>query len=336
MNINEQTVTVAPQYGPDEIHPLLRCKPTIRRTYCEWFSVWNGATDFNDRLGLLHELLTGEHFWREPREVVWFLLEIANDYEYGHSFSLDRDRGYGSSDKSPEYRRNLALKAQSILCQKFFKSRKHWLWVLEHLDLCDKILWFFLDKDSKPGWMKVRNCPHPNSVNRERFEQVSTLDFVQQFARLGWTFRQLHDYEDIVVDKPIKAYLASRRPQFLEILDWLQELSWFGPQRQLDEVTLKKLEEIALRQELTLPPNSVAFGANKRRPLTIEEAVLGGSDAAIVVLLQRVANAERQRIAVLYEASLGKRDQEERERLVKEKAAQLTVLTAEISALAKA
>jgi hypothetical protein len=322
---------VSQVYGPREQHRLHRFIPTSKETFQDWFQVWNYTTDFNELMGLLHELQTNVYYWQRPWEgVVDFLLEVGDSLNLASSSSLPsycRD-----SANVLDYRKKLAGKARTILSLNFFKEKKDWWWALEYPALCDKVIRYFLDENASFDWGRVKNCPHPNSIRRERIEDITTLNFVQQFVRLGWTFRHYHDYTDSL-DDTISAYLVSQRPRFLEIIAYLNELSWFGPHLELDDTTLIKLEEIALRETLNLPQNSVKYGCNRRRPETIEEAVLGGSDAAVAVLLQRVARSERQRINELYERSRVENERAERAKEADEKAKQIKQLTVELDEL---
>ncbi len=79
---------------------------------------------------------------------------------------------------------------------------------------------------------------------------------------------------------------------------------------ELDKSCLQRLEELATSFDLYLPSNT-SWMNERRIPRTIEEACLGDSQAAQVLLILRVKQAEKERFNKIRELNERRREAEE-------------------------
>ena len=292
-------------------HPLLAFTPINSfESFEEWLKKWNGTNYLSDKLGLLHGIELHQN-----SQYVSFLLEIANGYASRSGFTLREDW----SEQCSKDRHAIAEKAFTVLCLKFFKSGEKyynpplWWWMLENAQLFDKVLWFlgpnlknccFMDRDDNPT--------HPQQVFNE---------FLIAFAKLGWGgYRSMaNNFGRGCCSEDVEKRLITARPQFIDILDQISMLSWLNHhERDLDKASLKKLTELALESNYHFPPNKVNMSGEYRNPISLEEAVLGGSVAAEIVLLNKIRQQECKRIRASYDLSAQARDTETRKRQLAE------------------
>lgn len=299
-------------------HPLLEFVPAIFNSFEEWLAKWNTATYLAEKLGLLHSLTIEKSWWNEER-LVSFLLGVADGCDDYCNFRVDKESGgYNNTYMidNAEKRKNIAEKAFSVLCLKFFKDgagneKPLWWWMLENETLFRKVLWFLRLDDGYRRRLFNRHLIGTDDSNNHQKEVFRV--FVDKFARLGWKFHSMSErHHDEKTDELVRNRLVASRPQFIEILYELGELNWLNGQ-ELDTASLKKLTKLALDQDLNLPRTNVYDSSSSyRKPISLEEAVLGGSVAAQIVLLHRIRENEQKRINALYEES--KRQQQSKER----------------------
>jgi hypothetical protein len=292
----------------EEKHPLLEFTPKTFHSFEEWLQRWNGTDFLAEKLGLMHSLTAINSWFQQDPELVSFLLRTADSYDYESKFVTQEEQGYGfRKPESSKARKAIAEKAFGVLCLKFFRDdnkggeRPLWWWMLKEDILFQRVLWFF----RKNIHGDIENCRilHYDGTSIEHQKGI-LQEFLRSFARLGWKFHSFSDRgynEDI--DKPIGDRLIASRPQSIDILCELKELYWLNSQ-ELDSASLKKLTEMALSANLHLPPIDVnSYHGSCRKPVSLEEAVLGGSIAAQVVLLHKIREKEKKRMNALYEES---------------------------------
>lgn len=299
-------------------HPLMEFVPITFNLFEEWLAEWNGTKYLAEKLGLLHSLADEKDWWSEKAELISFLLSIAD----GWAIESFADRGcytsHGGQLTKAEGRKSIAKKAFSVLCLKFFRSGKNeepsWWWMLKHEILFQKVLWFLRRKPGK--FKRLHNCSSIWDSNNDHQLGIY-CDFLRKFSRLGWEFRcpESRRRWDEETRELVNQRLVKARPQFIDILRELGELDWLnGKEIELDVESIEKLTEMALGENFFLPPENASDGFNHlREPRSIEEAVLGGSITAEVVVLHQIKERERGRIRALYEAS--KKQLEEKQRI---------------------
>lgn len=281
-------------------HPLLDIVPINFRTFDEWLKRWKIAKYQPEFLGLLHCFAEEENYILLCAEGVSFVLEIADGYS-GINFSKPEERDSG--EKIYRDRKAIAQKAFQVLCLKFFRGGTenhplpHWWWMLKDEALFQKVLWFLRPRERyQPRnyrFQDQEDLVHPHNLFAK---------FLDEFPKLGWEFASLHHrYEDCWPDEDTRARMVATRPQFIEIIVEMRRLSWLSAQ-ELDDASINKLTELALGEKLSLPPKlDGGMEDTYRKSETLEEACLGGSVAAKMLLLYRVAQKERKRLAALYE-----------------------------------
>jgi len=287
-------------------HPLMEFVPIIFNSFEEWLARWNGTNYLAEKLGLLHSLTTKNGWWIKS-ELVSLLFSVADGCA-NESFVVDSDYDLRGQQTEAESRKSIANKAFSVLCLKFFRSGENeeplWLWMLKDKVLFQKVLWFLRPRlDGLKGLYNC-SCIHDSSNDHQ---QGIFRNFLREFSRLGWDFRCIESRRRL--DKKtrdlVEQRLVAARPQFIDILRELGELNWLNRiDLELDDKSVKKLTEMALGDKFFLPPEKVSDGFNSlRKPKDLEEAVLGGSVAAQIVLLYQIKEVKRRCIGVLYEAS---------------------------------
>lgn len=314
--MNEETAGKVPTAVNDSVekkHPLLGFKPITFDYFDDWLLRWNNTDYLAEKLGLLH-YLTMENCWWEDQFLVHLLLVFADGYNEESNFIVRRGFDQDSGAKS---RKSIAEKAFAVLCLKFFKGnvrneRPSWCWMLENEVLFKKVLWFLRPNDR--GRLHNYRC---NMSGTSDHQQETFRVFLTEFAKLGWDWSGFERRMDVRFDESIIKRLVASRPQLIDVLYELDKLDWLNGQ-ELDEPSLKKLKEMALCSELSLPEIDVFRSRSYRKPATLEEAALGGSVAAEVILLHGVKEKERKRIDAIYQASRRKRQEEEQRRQLAE------------------
>lgn len=305
-NGKESEVKVA-----EDKHPLMKFVPIVFRSFEEWLAKWNETNYLAERLGLLHSLTSKNGWWSES-ELVSLLLSVA-DGCVNESFIVERRYGLCGQQPEAESRKSIANKAFSVLCLKFFRKERNeepsWWWMLEQEVLFQKVLWFLRRRPHVSNRLYNCSCICDSSDH----QQGIFRNFLREFSRLGWDFHcpESRRRWDETARNLVKQRFVTARPQLIDVLCQLGELNWLnGKDLKLDAKSIKKLTEIALSDSLFLPPERVSDGLHSlRNPRNLEEAVLGGSVAAQVVLLYQIKEDKRSSIRALYEASVKQRDE---------------------------
>lgn len=296
-------------------HPLMEFVPIVFNSFEEWLARWNETNYLAEKLGLLHSLTTKNGWWSKP-ELVLLLLSVADGYT-DESFSDDRNYDPYRQRTEAESRKSIAKKAFSVLSLKFFQSERNeeplWWWGLEHEVLFQKVLWFL--RPRLGGLNRLYNCSCICDSSSDH-QQGIFRNFLREFSRLGWNFRcpESRQRWDEKTRASVEQRLVAARPQFIDVLRELGELNWLnGKDLELDAKSVKKLTEMALGDSLFLPLEKISDSfSSLRKPKNLEEAVLGGSIAAQIVLLHQIKEDKRRRISVLYEASVRQRQNQQR------------------------
>jgi len=293
-------------------HPLSEYKPVNITSFEDWLERWNEVYCVGENLGLLHCLQNGE-FWRRKQrpDVVSFLLEIADGYTDNKNFFI-----HPSDDKKiAENRRLIAEKAFKVLCLRFFKDGERrkpplWWWMLAHRELFQKVLWFV-----RPAEFGLRN--HYGKFERTNHPYQIFESFLEEFSRLGWKVRRKLSRCDREKVENIESWLIEARPKFIEILAAMDNLCWLEG-RELDEDSLQELRELAMNEKYFLPPTQVNQGSGRlREPESLEEALLGGSVAAKILILHRIRQKEENKLRALYKKSKRKQEEKEKQKKLK-------------------
>lgn len=299
--------------GMKKTNELIDFTPTWCKSFDDWRKKWDRMTDYAEKIGWIHSLTINDNCW-EPQLTIPFLCSISDGYLLEHNFVAP-----GEEEKPGinvlRLRHEIALKALNVLCSNFFKDQSKWLWTVEHQSVRDAIVQFFWDENS----LEVKNFARWDKENHQQtLLHKFLLDLVilgwhhaGKFKRYGWSFVK-HDE----VTKEMRAL----RPIFIEFLNHLGRLEWLLNQ-DLDTASLKKLKDIALRSDLTIPRESVDQ-QSIRKPKNLEQAALGGSGAARVLLLYRIQSSESERLSKLYEVSEELHNLKQQENRLKEKISQ--------------
>lgn len=295
------------------VHPLFNLQPIAFQSFSEWKGRWDSTRVLGEKFGLLHCVQIME-CWPETRQdFVFFLLDVANGYRTGSPFHDWRGYGCNETNKALDA---ISRKAFDVLCVKLFAPGKegyapYWWWMLEKQETFDKLLSFCLPE--------AKNYMPPYEGEKVSHQTEVFGSFLEDFSQLGWTYDEN--------EEGTRLRLIAARPQFIEILRRIRQLNWLNkPMRdfgrefpELDEPCLKKLRDMAFEESWRLPTEDCAsdhFGS--RKPKTLHEAILGGSAAAEILIMDSIRKKEKKRIAALYEESLRKREALERQQRLEE------------------
>lgn len=290
-------------------NPLLDIVPGKFESFKNWKERWDATFILAERLGLLYYFtMESGWFYKEQAELVSFLMEIADGHRHTSNFQTSGERFDYHGEDIAKNRQKIAEKAFAVLCTKFFKAGERydneplWWWMLGNDAVFQKVLWF-LRLDDTFGSNQARNhdfyadkLSHPHDVFRR---------FINEFIELGWEEDSPINRSYGSPDDAALARLVVARPLFIELLNNQRNLNWLN-RRSLDAASIKKLTEIAMSHELHMPPCEAAQRNTYRKPKTLEEAILGGSAAAQVIILWRIRKEEAGRIEEQYDASYDK------------------------------
>ncbi|OGZ79394.1 MAG: hypothetical protein A2528_03760 [Candidatus Staskawiczbacteria bacterium RIFOXYD2_FULL_37_9] len=299
-------------------HPLEGLCPSDIQAFADWKSRWDGTPVLGEKLGLLHCLQVMKYWPDTRKQTVFFLLDIANGYRTGKPFH--NWQGYNASEIN-EGLDMISKKAFDVLCVRLFAPTKNdypsqWKWMLVTQETFEKLLQFCLPE--------AENYRLPYDGEQVSHQTEVFGRFLLEFSQLGW----VHDFSPSEFSRnkdvnlaEIRARLIAARPQFMEILRYIRQLSRLNkPMRdfsnefpELDGACLKKLKEMAFRASLNLPWQEVGATAYFRKPETLHEAILGGSVAAEILVINSIRQKEKKRIHALYEESLHRRHELDRQ-----------------------
>ncbi len=280
-------------------------------TYIQDWGQWKERWEKESCTEILHSLL---HFGfsvladsNEAIERLHLYLEIADNGDgFLRTFRGSNDRDFHRCNytfgvevkNEADLRKVLSQKAFQMLCQNFFKNTEKnnaylfsWAEMVIIPQVLAKIFWFFrLDHD---GYLQNMYFSEAN----EHQEKIAR-DFVHNLCLFVWDCGNWGTYSSYrEITEEVRTAFYQARPDVITILSGLGELDLLlkgGRYKEIGKVCLDKLENIAFGYELRLPDAS-------RKPLTIEEACFGGSQAARVLLALRIIQAEENRFQKIHE-----------------------------------
>jgi hypothetical protein len=298
-------------------------------THIQSWGAWKERWEKESCTEILHSLL---HFgfgvsadWNEAIERLCLYLEIAdNGGERWGVFSSEDDRQFQAYkafgrevNTKAELREVLTQKAFPMLCQNFFKntaehsySLPSWVRMVIVPQVLAKLFWFFR-LNSQGQIQNIR--PHLRYDNEH--QKKIARDFAYDFCLFVWECGNpgaYHDYREISEDVRTAFYKA--RPDVITLLAGLGELDLLlkgNRYEEMDKACLKKLESLAFDYDLWLP-NVNEIRGDYRKPRTIEEACLGKSQAAHVLLVLRTLLVEKERFDKIRELEEQRREAEKK------------------------
>lgn len=266
------------------VHPLMKEHLTDFDSFEAWKSRWDSTNFIAEKLGLLHGLVAVPKGCGLSKEAASFLLEIADGYRCAANFGEHSYQGYGGKLQV------IAQKAMAVLCAKFF-SQGFWCDILENEKLFGKVLWFL--RDDRIGY--PYNYRRDDGVLAEN-QQKAFEEFLLDFAKLGWEYGNAVNRYRKLYCEDMNRRMTATRPDFINILYNMGKLGWLN-RVELDRASIAHLTKLAMGQSYSFPPSDVAHcGSDFRKPKNLQEAVLGGSMPAQVVILYRVRHREAVRL----------------------------------------
>jgi hypothetical protein len=313
----------------------------------ELIKSWQRAATLGDMLGILYRgfdvKMAGSNWFDEPkyddidRLTFYFtiadgwnderLLELPVDDGLKYYMGFDRHRGM-VKDKSPaQLRQMLARKAFDVLCSsEFFKTElmssencrgkeynEVWIETITSTRLFPVIQNFF--RINEQG--KIRNLTWWNE--KRPHSEIIAIDFLLNLAQFifDWQerdtdFRYSNDEKKEIEkqDAEIRSRLDKSRPWMVEILSELDRLDILQKRIfKLDQESLKKLEEIAMRSKFSEYRSPVL---EDRLAITLNEACYLGSKTAWLLKEHELMIRERDRLQNIHDAKQ-KREEADRE-----------------------
>ncbi len=293
-------------------HPLLTINTVTFPSWEKWLEHWGSASHFEELFGLLHcgfavpavsNNVVGLSQTQEMNvqaQRIRFYLMIAD----GHASAEDsfmRIDEYSDGDLSEVHlntarlRQQLARKAFGVVSQHLFKNANQegrlpsWLWNAVHPEVLPQLIWFF--RSNKRG--QIQNLRYNGSRSSIHVEQADR--FALELCKLGWTFNPRSSGHSSQAGQVLSRLEASR-PHFIEILLGIGQIGLLedADVYPLDKASWKKLEELALQPRPIRPANPAGV-SETRTPRNMQEAWVNGSEAARVVILRGIAEAEERR-----------------------------------------
>ncbi len=285
--------------GEEKKHVLEEFAPKRFMEFEEWRKRWEVAEYLEEKLGLLHGLISHSAHLTDPwqAEMVRFLLRLADGYGSYTNFTTEM---YGVRDVPQVVTscQEIARKAFQVLCLKFFRTdeRKNpahfWWWALADQQLFEKLLWFtrFDKRETRP----LHNFHYRAGERDFDNDHLAPIfrGFLDDFAKNGgWNryllirpFRELLSSND-ERDTAILDRLDAAKPHLVRILCGLGEYP-FLEGKELDNPCIRTLEEM-------LPGFNGETGRISRKDLN--KAALANSPEARVVLVQRAKRSAKRK-----------------------------------------
>jgi hypothetical protein len=280
---------------------------TSQMTWRSWKKRWESETRREVLLGLLHcgldiplEMRDRESGIDEWNERISFYCDVAD----GHLLDADTE----GTPKDPK-NRQLAKKAFTVLVNKFLVDRsKHhedpsWARDFAFPGILTKIVWFFRPEEPyKEGSGKLYNLARRWNTKDHAIDTASA--FVASLLDLSFKKDWTLDKEELAILRPRLIRIAACFG--VDGLKVLFKSSALGltnaapPIRSLSDECVEELRKIALEQHQWLPVvnDSRVFTDTLRAPNTIEEAIWGGSFAAVALKAAELARFESKRFRV--------------------------------------
>lgn len=303
--------------GTQEVHPLLRGEISYIKDWTEWKELWESTKYAELRHSLLHFGFGVSCSWAQDEiERVCMYLEIADRYgsswefQKGERTEFSRRTAFGGTVWHPEeLRRILAEKAFHVLCQNFFKNTESFVyrapsWVQLATDplVLEKLFWYFrLDE-----YGRVHNLP--NSDDDHHIEIAR--EFAYSLCTFLWFCEDIVDgrYYGDTVYSGVKRTPPGTRLNIITLLFGLRRLNVLLDEKyELDDSCMKRLEELALGYDLFMP-NIDSYGDKLRKPTTIQEALLGKSKVAEILLILRAKQTEKKRLDEIRALNMQRRE----------------------------
>jgi hypothetical protein len=243
-----------------------------------------------------------------------------DDHGVVYHFGYDQ-HGNNVRKRPSELCQQLAHKAFATLCQSFFKkvelkggsrgsSGFNEIW--ERLVTSEKFFPTLQNFFRAEKWrlgddidLQIRNLTRWN--DRRSNNELLVVDFLLKLAEFlwgwqapdtSWGYTSKEEADKRFAEMRIR--LDAAKPWMVEVLAQLDRLDVLGRwMLELDETSLAKLKEIALRGKLSELHHPVT---DQRRVNTIEEACLAGSKAAWFVKKHELLMAEWSRLAAILQA----------------------------------
>lgn len=305
-------------------HPLVGKEVTHIQSWGQWKERWEKESCTEILHSLLHFGFGVSADWNEAIERLCLYLEIADNGDERSSVFSSKDdwqfqtyRAFGSEvNTKAGLREVLAKKAFQMLCQNFFKntekSEYHWKlpsWarIVIVPQVLTKLFWFF-QLDYQGDTLNLHRI-----TESEHHKQI-VRDFVHDFCLFVWECGDsaYHNYQEITEE--VRTAFRQARPDIITLLAGLGELDLLlkgDRYEEIDKACLKKLKNLAFGYELWLPDVN-DFHGNRRKPRTIEEACLGKSQAARVLLVLQTLSAEKKRFDKMRELKEQHREAEKK------------------------
>lgn len=301
-------------------HPLQEIQVAHIETWEEWKRLW-GATRHAEMLhGLLHVGFDISGNQGDAAERVCTYLGLAD----GHALVADsafwrpnetQERGMERRTiLGADLRRALAQKAFQMLCQKFFRNTyvedrgriPSWARLATHPEVLRKLVWFFR-LDDRWG---IPNLQAP-AIPVHHLGLART--FVRDLAVFAWECETRGWYQGEISDEMIEVFRTAR-PDMLSLLFGLRQLEILlslDRRYELNQGCMERLGELAMSYELYLPSVG-SSGQEFRKPDTLEEACLGDSKAAQVLLVLRARHVAAARLKEMLALEMARREAEEK------------------------
>ena len=312
------------QQIPQELgHVLTEKDVSCIASWKQWKERWEEESCVE----ILHSLL---HFgfsvtvdgYDEDAERVCMYLNIADK---GDSFlrvfqrSDDKDlhfyNTFGREVRTTEdLRKVLSQKAFQMLCQNFFKNTSEkdyylpsWMPLAAHPQVFTKLFWFF--RLNELWGMPNLHLRYSGNHNEE-----IAADFALNFCLSAWDCDEEYGNRYYKVSEEVRERLKQSQPDMITILFGLRKLDVLLRRdicENIDKECIKKLQELTLESELNLPDIGSCVG-RRRKPQSIEEACLGRSQAAQVLIVLQVIQSEKERFDEMRRLEEQRREAEEK------------------------
>ncbi len=286
-------------------HPLAERKIDYISCWTKWKERWEKESDAEILHSLLHFGFSIPVDWNEAVERLCLYLEIADKGDESlRTFQNSGDRDFyycnytfGVEVKNKAgFREILSQKAFQMLCHNFFKNTEKteyrwklpsWARMVMIPQVLTKLFWFF-------RLNYLGNTLNLQRTEGENHKQIAR-DFAHDLYLFVWECGDSAYHGEIAEE--VRAAFRQARPDVIILLVGLGELDLLlkgDRYEEIDEACLNKLESLAFGYELWLPDENKFHGVY-RKPRTIEEACLGKSQAARVLLVLQTLLAEKER-----------------------------------------